>query len=458
MLSIIDYIEQNRDEFLKDLFALLKIPSVSTLPEHKEDMLKAAEWLAVYLKRIGLRRIEIVQTDKHPLVYGESLGVKNAPTILLYSHYDVQPPDPLAQWKTNPFNPIIKDGKIFCRGVADDKSMTLINLFALKYFFQNGGLPFNVKVILEGEEEIASPSLEKYLEQKQNQKKLACDLVFVSDSPMLDENTPAIEYGLRGICYFEIEVNGPARDVHSGLYGGIIQNPANALAQIIAMLKNDQGKILIPGTYKMVRNLPQQERKSISKQLQEKNIRQETGVNETFGEKEFSLAERVGARPTLDINGIWGGFMGEGEKTIIPQRASCKISIRLVPFMKATEVTKLFTDYLKTITPKGVEVKLKIWAESDPYFLAPKSQILNLGKEALKEVFPNEVELALSGGSIPVTAAFKKRLGVDSIMIGYGLPDDNLHSPNEKMNLNQIWKGIEASVRFFEKVGKSSGK
>ena len=454
-MKIDEYLEQNKEEFLKDLLELLKIPSVSTLPEHKNDVRKAAEWLGLYLKKSGFKKIEIISTSGHPLVFAESSDVKNSPTMLLYSHYDVQPPDPLAEWHSDPFKPQIKNKKIYARGAADDKSMTMINLFSLRYFLRNGGLPLNIKVLLEGEEEVGSPSLERFLSEKKNQEKLKCDFVFVSDSQMIDKETPAIEHGLRGIAYFDVIVTGPKQDVHSGLYGGVIQNPANALAYIISQLKDQQGKILIPGIYDRVRKLSKEEKQRIKNQLLTKNVCQETGVKEIFGEKEFSLAERVGARPTLDVHGLWGGFSGEGTKTIIPKKAGCKVSLRLVPHMKSVEVLKKFTSYVEKITPPGVEVAVSGVA-ADPYWLPVSHPLLNIAQEALRAVFKNPVEFVLSGGSIPITCTFKEKLGAESVMVGYGLPDDNLHGPNEKMDIEQLWKGIKASVKFIEKVRKTN--
>jgi len=447
------YIEKNKGRIIDNLKEILAIPSISTLPNHKDDIRKCAEWLEKYMKDIGLDNVQSFKTLGNPVVYGEKIVSENVPTVLVYGHYDVQPAEPISEWTNPPFEPTIKDNKIFSRGSADDKGQFMIHLAAAEYYLKNEKkIPINIKFFIEGEEEVGSSNLPKFITDHKDL--LKADYALISDSHMLAENKPAIDYGLRGLAYFEIEVTGPKQDVHSGLYGGAIQNPINALALIISKLKDENGKILIPGIYDKVRKVGKEEREMIRQHLTEEDVKKETGVKQTYGEEKYHLAERVGARPSLDIHGIWGGFAGEGAKTIIPSKAGCKVSIRIVPDLKVKEVEEMFLSYIDNITPNGVEVKVKLLNGGEAYLLDFRKPIMQGASKVLKEVFGNEPVFLLSGGSIPITEVIKTNLGIDTVLMGFGLPDDNLHGPNEKMNLNQILKGIEASVKFIQEMTK----
>lgn len=452
-MDIKTYITENREKFLSSLSAFLAIPSVSTQPEHKKHVEKAANWLIRYLRTIGLKHVQKYTSDGSPIVFGSFSDNKNQKTLLIYGHYDVQPPEPLEKWKTPPFVPTIKNDKIFARGSSDNKGQMMINFFALEYFLkERKKLPLNIKVIIEGEEEIGGKHLEPFI--RHHHDLLKADYALISDSSILSKTKTSIDYGLRGIVYFEMEIAGPKQDIHSGTYGGIIQNPTNAAAQIIARMQNDNGDLLIPGIYKNVRKLSQEEKALIADQVTKEQIKKETGVSEVIGDRNLSVEEIVGARPSLDVHGIWGGFRKQGEKTIIPDKVTCKFSIRTVPYMTWKETSKLVVDYIKNIKPRGVKIKIKVLSAYDPYLIDYKNPLLKIAGQALTKSFGVVPKYSLDGGSIPVTMMFKRLLKIDTVLLGYGLPDDNLHGPNEKMDLSQIWKGIESSVYFFEKLGK----
>lgn len=448
------YIENNKERFLNELIELLKFPSVSSLSKHKGDMDNCAEWLRNHLETIGLNNCKVYPTDLHPAVYGEWLGAEGKPTLLVYGHYDVQPVDPLNLWDSPPFEPVIKDDKIYARGAVDDKGQFWANIKAIEAVLsEKGELPVNVKVILEGEEEIGSPSLPKFMTEHQDL--LKCDLIAVSDSPMFDYNVPTICYGLRGLAYVEIYLNGPSKDLHSGSFGGVLANPIEVLAKMIAQLKDDNGRIAIPGFYDKVLELTPQERGNFaSLPYDEQKYLDVVGSPELFGEKGYTTSERTWVRPTLDPNGIIGGFTGEGAKTVIPSQASCKISMRLVPDQDPEEIAGLFEDFVRKICPPTVKMELIRHHGGMPYLIPLDSPVIKMTAKALKRGFGKDPVYVREGGSIPIVAAFKKILGADTVLLPLGLPDENAHSPNENFYLPNFFHGIKSVVYFFEEMAE----
>lgn len=441
------------DKYLKELFELLAIPSISAQSTHQKDMEKAAEWLKKRLERLNFKA-KILPTKGHSVVYAESLKAgRDRPAVLIYGHYDVQSPDPLDEWSSKPFKPEVRSNNIYARGAADDKGQFYTWIAALDQLTKSGAEkpPVNVKFLIEGEEEVGSANLDEFIED--NLALLKSDVCVLSDTHCLSENQPMIDYGLRGLSYMEISVKALAKDVHSGLYGGNVLNPANVLADIINNLKNKNHKITIPGFYDNVRELSSKEKKELERlPFTDKEIIEETGAKVVAGEKEFGYHARAGARPTLDVNGIWAGYTGEGPKTIIPGSAHAKISMRLVPNQTSKEIGKKFEKYVKKIAPKGVEVKVKMIATGEPILIDTKSKYFKSAEKAYTKVFGKKPVYELSGGSIPVTATFKNLLGIDSILMGYGLPDDGLHSPNEKLSLTMFEKGIKTNVEFLKNL------
>lgn len=454
MQNINDYLKQNKDRQLKELMEFLTIPSISAQSKHKADIGAAANWLATHLKKIGMEHAKVIKTKGHPIVYADHLKAKGKPaktTVLIYGHYDVQSSDPLDQWNSEPFKPTVRNGNLYGRGTADDKGQLFTHLKALEAFLAvEGRLPVNVKFMFEGEEELGSAHLTDFVEK--NKKMLSADICLISDSHMASPTQPLMEYGLRGIVYTQINLATMPRDAHSGTYGGNIPNPAIELANLITKFKDERTqKILIPGFYDDVRGLSIQERFDLRKSsITKKAIINETGVKRVMGETGFFEPERAGARPTLDINGMWSGYIDEGQKTIIPARASAKISMRLVPYQKSSDIAKKFTRYVKAMAPKYTDVDVEILSASEPILMQKDNKYFKVAEAALKEVFGSAPRYELQGGSIPVTATVKAVLGMDSVLMGFGLPDDGLHSPNEKLNLEMFYKGIECSVRFFQ--------
>ncbi len=435
-------------KYKKYLFELLKIESISAQAEHKGDMKKACMLLTNLLGRIDFDA-KIMKTDGHPVVYGEKIIDKKFPTILIYGHYDVQSPDPLDKWKSDPFKPVIRNGNVYARGVADDKGQLLTWISAIEDITKRSVLNVNLKFLLEGEEEVGSRNLEKFIIK--NKKLLKCDIVVISDSHSLSPQKPLIDYGLRGLTYMEVTVSTLSHDVHSGLYGGNVINPAIVLAQLISSMKNANNKIAIPGFYDNVRKLNDKEKKLLSKSpFSKSDVIKETGALVVDGEKGFNVPERAGARPTIDVNGIVSGYTGEGPKTIIPAFAKAKISMRLVPNQNSKDISKKFTKFVKSKTPRGVKIDVQMISEGEPILMNVESVFFKKAAKALKKTFGRAPIYTLSGGSIPVTATFKSILGVDSILMGYGLPDDGLHSPNEKMSIEMIIKGIKTNIVFLE--------
>ena len=453
--AAVNYAREHKERFLNELKNLLRIRSVSTLPEHKDDMLQAAEFVANEMQRVGLEHVEVIKTEGHPLVYGDWLRDNGKPTVLCYGHYDVQPAEPLEEWKSLPFEPTERDNNLYCRGAVDDKGQMYMHIKAVEALMKtnDGRLPINVRFLIEGEEEVAGESIEKFV--KQHPGRLQCNAALISDTAMFAPDLPSLCVGLRGNCYTEVEAVGAMTDLHSGLYGGTAPNPLEALCRIISRLKNDGGKILIPGFYDRVKKPSKAELKAWNRlPFNEKRyLRTEIGSKELAGEKGFSALYRTWARPTLEVHGMPGGFTGFGAKTVIPAKASAKISMRLVPDQRPQEIWKLFDKYVRSIAPKGIQIKTKQWFLAHPVVVSTDNPFIRAAAEALREVFKRDTAYIRTGGSIPIVAAFENSLKAPSVMMGFGLPDDHLHAPNEKFHLPNFYRGIESVVRFFEIVG-----
>lgn len=451
MSKVIDYIETNKERFKSELFDLLRIPSISADSNHKNDVKKAAAFLENQLKSIGMEEVRTCETPGHPIVLGKHLKAgPDKPTILIYGHYDVQPPDPLDLWETAPFEPTVRDGKIYARGASDDKGQAYIHVKSLESWLKSENeLPVNVKIILEGEEEIGSPSLIPFL--KENKEELKCDMVLVSDTAMFAKDTPSITYGLRGLAYLELEVFGPNRDLHSGVYGGAVQNPLNALCEMVAKMKDENGVVQIPGFYDDAIDLSEEEREAGRKlPFNEKEWLGSVGVNKGFGEKGYTTLERKSARPTLDLNGMWGGYQGEGAKTVLPAKAGAKISMRLVPNQNPEKIGRLFREYCEQIKPEGVTIKVTDHHGGDAAMTPLDFYGLKAAAKAYREVYGKEPLFAREGGSIPIVADFERVLGVNTILMGFGLNSDAIHSPNEHFHLVDFYRGIKTSAKFME--------
>ena len=448
-----EYFNQNKDRFLDELKEVLSIPSVSNGEANKSDVVRCAEWLKAHMEKIGLQNTEIYKTKGHPIVYGDYMNAgKDKPVILIYGHYDVQPPEPLDQWVNPPFSPVVKDGKIYGRGTADDKGQIFIHLKAIESFLKTDGtLPINIKIIFEGEEEIGSENLGEFISS--HKELLKAEYVVISDTEMYEKGKPAICYGLRGLCYMQIDVTGPNRDLHSGTYGGAVENPINALAKIISQLKSDDGKILIDGFYDDVTDLTEEERKELNKLATDENqFKKDLDVKSLTGEKGYTLVERLTARPTLDCNGIWGGFQGKGTKTVIPSEAGVKISMRLVPQQNPEKIAELFKKYIEKISPDTIKVKVSYLHGGKPSVTSINSPAIKAAMSALKKGFETEPVFIKDGGSIPIVSTFKDELGADAILMGFGLPDDNIHSPNEKFELENFYKGIISVCYYYNEL------
>ena len=444
-----DYQAQNKDRFLDELLELLRIPSVSARSEHKEDMVRCAEKVKQRLLEAGADTVEIMPTAGHPAVFGEKIVDPSKPTVLVYGHYDVQPPDPLELWDSPPFEPVIKDGKIFARGACDDKGQFYMHVKALEVMNKTGGLPVNVKFLIEGEEEIGSKHLGEFLEA--NKAKLKADVILISDTAMLSLDTPSIDVGVRGLSYIEVEVTGPNRDLHSGVYGGAVANPITILAKMIASMHDENNHITIPGFYDDVVESSPEERFEMAKApYDESEFKTDLGVKTLWGEKGYTTNERTGIRPTLELNGIWGGYTGEGAKTVLPSKAFAKISARLVPNQKSAKMTKLIIDHLHSIAPDYVTVKASEHHGGDPYMTPVDSTEYKAAAKAIETTFGKAPIPVRGGGSIPITALFESVLGCKTVFLGFGLDSDNLHSPNEKFNIDNFYKGIETIPYFHQ--------
>ena len=449
-----NYIEKNSERFLNELFELLKIPSISALKENDLETRSAAELIKKHLLNLGLNNCEICETKGHPIVYGELIKDKNLPTILVYGHYDVQPVDPINLWDKDPFQPYIKktkihpEGAIFARGACDDKGQMFMHIKALEIMLKHDGVPCNVKFMIEGEEEIGSDNLEIFV--KQNKEKLSNDIILVSDTGMISKTIPSITTGLRGLSYMEVEITGPNRDLHSGHYGGTVANPINILSSMIASLHDSNNKITIPGFYDKVFESTIEERKSSSLiPFNTDEFKESIGINCEHGEEGYSTIERQSIRPALDVNGIWGGYTAEGSKTVLPSKAYAKISMRLVPDQNWKEISSMFSDHFKKITPKGVTCKVTEHHGGEPY-VAPTDTIgFKAASKAYHEVFNLKPIPTRDGGSIPIIALFEKELKSKTILMGFGLDTDAIHSPNEHYGLSNFYMGIETISRFY---------
>lgn len=455
MDKVLDFIDANSKRFENELFELLRIPSISTDSSKNDDIKKAAAFLHQQLESMGLENVQTFQTKKHPIVYGEYLKAGSSkPTVLIYGHYDVQPPDPLELWESEPFTPTVKNGKVYARGSADDKGQAYIHLKSVESLLKTTGeLPVNVKFILEGEEEIGSPNLVPFL--KEHKDLLACDMVLISDTSMFAKDTPSITYGLRGLAYMEMEVFGPVRDLHSGVYGGAVNNPINVLCEIIAKLKDEKGVIQIPGFYDKVRLLTPAEREAYNLlPFDEEAYKKDLQIDDVFGEEGYTTLERSSARPTLDVNGIWGGYQGEGAKTVLPAKAGAKVSMRLVPDQDPHEIADLFKKYVMSLVPKGVRVVLKEHHGGYPVLIDLDFYGMKAAAKAFADIYGKEPLFTREGGSIPIVASFKNILGVNSILMGFGLNSDAIHSPNEHFSLEDFHRGIKTSARFLQILGE----
>ncbi len=448
------YIKENERRFLEDLKGWLRIPSISTLPEHAGDIRRAAEYAADQLRHIGFEHVEVIPTQRHPLVYADWLKLPGKPTLLIYGHYDVQPVDPVDLWESPPFEPTIRGDNLYCRGACDDKGQTMLILKALESLMTvNGALPINVRVLIEGEEEAGGESIEHYV--KTYPERLKCDAAFICDTEMPARDLPALTYGLRGITYTEVEVRGAKRDLHSGMYGGVAPNPLHALALIIAGLKDAEGHIHIPGLYDKVRQPTAQERTFWRDDPLNSTemLCEEMGVSQLSGENEYPPLERLWARPTLEVHGIIGGFVGEGAKTVIPAVGKAKISLRLPPDLKSAEVFTLFERRVKELAPPGVEVTVRNIHSGEAVLVPVDTPPVQAAAAALREAYGKDPVFIREGGSIPIAALFDEVLRVPVVLMGFGLPDDNLHAPNEKYSLSQFFKGIRIVASFLQKLG-----
>jgi acetylornithine deacetylase/succinyl-diaminopimelate desuccinylase-like protein len=450
--EIINHIQNNKQTYIEELKDFLRIPSISTLSENKKDVAGCAEFVSENLKKIGLNRVEIFKTEGHPIVYGEWLGAPGKPTILVYGHYDVQPVDPIELWNSPPFEPTIKNGKIFARGATDDKGQVFMHFKSVEAFFKNeGSLPVNIKYIIEGEEEIGSENLNVFL--KNNTDLLKCDVVLISDSSLYGPGIPTLTYALRGLAYLEVEMIGPNRDLHSGSFGGSVANPINKMAQLISELQDKNGRVTIPGFYDDVIKLTKKEKENFKAlKFSDKNFAKDLGVGQLEGEKGFTTLERLWARPTLDCNGIIGGFTGKGAKTVIPSKVTAKISMRLVPDQNPNKIAKLFERHLKKIAPKSVKIKVINLHGAYPSLTAVDNPANVAAAKAMSRAFGKETVFMREGGSIPIVTEFSKRLKSPVVLMGLGLNSENLHSPNEHFDLNHFELGIISSAYFMREL------
>jgi acetylornithine deacetylase/succinyl-diaminopimelate desuccinylase-like protein len=444
-----EYLDNNKERFLNELLELLRIPSVSARSEHKQDMFTCAEAVKQRLHEAGATRTDIFTTDGHPIVYAEKRIDDKKPTVLVYGHYDVQPADPLELWNSGPFEPVIKEGKLYARGACDDKGQFYMHVKAMEIMNNTGEIPCNIKFIIEGEEEVGSPNLARFV--KENRELLKSDVILISDTSMISLDTPSIDIGVRGLSYIEVEVTGPNRDLHSGVYGGAVSNPITALAKMIASCHDENNHITIPGFYDDVVEISDKERKLLSEAPFDKDAyKADLGIKKVWGEKGFTTNERTGIRPTLEVNGIWGGYTGEGSKTVLPSKAFAKISARLVPNQSSADITAKLTRYFEKIAPDSVSVKVREHHGGEPYMTPIDSTAYKAAAKAIKATFGKEPVPLRGGGSIPICALFEKELGIKIVFMGFGLDSDNLHSPNEKFELANFYKGIE-TIPYFHK-------
>ncbi len=444
-----NYIEENKERFLDELFDLIRIPSISSLSDHKNDMVKTAEHIKGSLIEAGADKALVFQTEGNPVVYGEKIIDANLPTVLVYGHYDVMPVDPLELWNTKPFEPIVKDGKIWARGADDDKGQAFMHIKAFELLVKTNNLPCNIKFMIEGEEEIGSPSLGKWCAD--NKPMLAADIILVSDTGMISEDIPSITTGLRGLSYWEVEVTGPSRDLHSGLFGGAVANPINVLSKLIAEMVDENGKITMPGFYDDVIEVSDEERKLMAEApFNKEEYKKAIDVVELSGEKGFSTNERTGIRPSFDVCGIWGGYTGEGAKTVLPSKAYAKVSTRLVPNQDNKKIAEMFKVHFEAIAPKNVKVNVTSLHGGQGYVCPIDIPAYRAAEKSYTDVYGIKPVPVRSGGSIPIISTFEQVLGIKSVLMGFGLEDDAIHSPNENYPLKQFYNGIETISHFYK--------
>lgn len=444
-----DYQEQHKERFLNELLELLKIPSVSAKSEHSADMQKCAEVVRERLIEAGADKAAVYPTDGYPVVYGEKIVDPSKPTVLVYGHYDVQPAEPLELWHSGPFEPVIKDGKIYARGSADDKGQFYMHVKALETLVKTNTLSSNIKFLIEGEEEVGSPNLGKFVSE--NKELLKADVILISDSSMISMDTPSIDIGVRGLAYIQVEVTGPNRDLHSGVYGGAVANPITTLAKMIASCHDENNHITIPGFYDDVVEATKEERELMARApYNEEEYSKDLGVQKLWGEKGYTTNERTGIRPTLELNGIWGGYTGEGSKTVLPSKAFAKVSARLVPNQSSTKIAEMLQEHFKKIAPEGVTVKTIELHGGEPYMTPIDSKAYQAAASAIKATFGKDPIPVRGGGSIPICSILEKELGIKIVFMGFGLDSDNLHSPNEKYDLVNFYKGIETIPYFHQ--------
>jgi acetylornithine deacetylase/succinyl-diaminopimelate desuccinylase-like protein len=455
MDKVIDFINVNRDRYLDELKQLLAIPSISALPEHAADVKRCATWCAEEMGRIGLQNAKLIDTPGNPVVYGDWLGAPGTPTILFYGHYDVQPVDPVELWESPPFEATVRDGEIYARGSADDKGQVFMHFKAVEaHMKQAGRLPVNIKFILEGEEEVGSAHLDDFI--RAHKSDLGADVVVISDSPMFARGVPSMCYGLRGLVYFQIDLRGSSTDLHSGSFGGAVANPAMVLAQMLAQMKDRGGRVKIPGFYDDVVPLQEEERKAwASLPFNEKKYKKDFGIPKLFGESGYSTLERTWARPTFEINGLLSGFTGEGAKTVLPAVAMAKVSMRLVPNQNPDKIAKLFEDYVHDIAPKTVELKVTRMHGGKPWMASYENPFIQAAGRAIEKGFGQKPVFTREGGSIPVVSTFQEELGLPSVLFGVGLPDENAHAPNEKLDVGNFHNGIIASAILYEEISRA---
>jgi acetylornithine deacetylase/succinyl-diaminopimelate desuccinylase-like protein len=452
MERVIDFINVNRERYLDELKALLAIPSISALPQHAGDVKRCAEWCADEMRRIGLEHVRLIDTPGNPVVYGDWLGAPGAPTILFYGHYDVQPVDPLELWESPPFEATVRDGEIYARGSADDKGQVFMHMKAVEaHIKQNGRLPVNIKFILEGEEEVGSVNLDDFV--RGHRDELAASVVVISDSGMFARGVPSICYGLRGLVYFQIDLRGSSTDLHSGSFGGAVANPAIVLAQILAQMKDRGGRIKIAGFYDDVVPLQEAERQAwASLPFNEKKYKKDFGIPKLFGESDYTTLERTWARPTFEVNGLLSGFTGEGAKTVLPAVAMAKVSMRLVANQDPDKIARLFEDYVKKVTPRTVELKVTRMHGGKPWMTSYDNPFVQAAGRAIEKGFGQKPVFTREGGSIPVVSTFQEELGLPSVLFGVGLPDENAHAPNEKLDVGNFHNGIIASAILYQEI------
>ena len=449
MSTVLKYIEENKNRFIEELFTLIRIPSISSDTSHKTDMLKAAEYWKQLLIKAGADKAEVMNTDGNPVTYGEKIIDHSLPTVLVYAHMDVMPVDPIELWNTDPFEPIIKDGKIWARGADDDKGQSFMQAKAFEYMVKTNSLPCNVKFIIEGEEEIGSPNLGKFCEK--HKELLKADVILVSDTTMIAPDIPSITTGLRGLAYWQVEVCGPNRDLHSGLFGGAVANPINALCRMIEKCTDKNNSISIPGFYNNVKEISKEERILLnSRPFDKEQYKKSIGVEKLFGEMGYSTIDRLGTRPSFDVCGIWGGYTGEGAKTVLPSKAYAKLSCRLVPNQNHNEISKLLEWYLKSIAPKSIQIKVEYLHGGQAYVCPMDHPAYIAAEKAIVETIGVRPVPVRSGGSIPIVATFEEILGIKTILMGFGLESDAIHSPNENFPLYNFYKGIETIPLFFK--------